>query len=132
MTRRATARFCSAAEAAALIPDGATVLVDGSGGGVNEASALLAAVEARFLAEHAPRDLTLVHVAGMGDGAGGGIDRFAHRGLVRRVIGGTGDGHRACRRWRRARRSRRTAFPRARCRSCCARSPDTAPACSPT
>ncbi|GAA4158472.1 acyl CoA:acetate/3-ketoacid CoA transferase [Phytohabitans flavus] len=88
MTRRATARFCSAAEAAALIPDGATVLVDGSGGGVNEASALLAAVEARFLAEHAPRDLTLVHVAGMGDGAGGGIDRFAHRGLVRRVIGG--------------------------------------------
>ena len=83
-----TVRICDAAEAAALVPDGATVLVDGSGGGVNEPAAVLAALEERFLGEAHPRDLTLVHVSGMGDGQGGGIDRFAHEGMVRRVIGG--------------------------------------------
>lgn len=81
-------RICDAAEAAALVPDGATVLVDGSGGGVNEPAAVLAGLEARFLAESRPRDLTLVHISGMGDGKGGGIDRFSHPGMVRKVIGG--------------------------------------------
>lgn len=81
-------RICDAAEAAALVPDGATVLVDGSGGGVNEPAAVLAGLEERFLAHGGPRGLTLVHVSGMGDGHGGGIDRFAHPGMVRRVIGG--------------------------------------------
>lgn len=81
-------RICDASEAAALVRDGASVLVDGSGGGVNEPGAVLAALEARFLAGSAPRDLTVVHVSGMGDGNGGGIDRFAHEGMVRRVIGG--------------------------------------------
>lgn len=81
-------RICAAAEAAALVADGATVLVDGSGGGVNEPAAVLAALEARFLAEAHPRELTLLHVSGMGDGRGGGVDRFAHRGMVKRVIGG--------------------------------------------
>jgi len=75
-------------EAAALVPDGATVLVDGSGGGVNEPGLVLAALERRFLSEGHPRDLTVIHVSGMGDGHGGGIDRFAHDGMVRRVIGG--------------------------------------------
>ncbi|WP_377105342.1 acyl CoA:acetate/3-ketoacid CoA transferase [Propionicimonas sp. T2.31MG-18] len=77
-----------AAEAAKLVRDGDTVLVDGSGGGVNEPGAILAALEARFLSEGHPRDLTLIHVSGMGDGHGGGIDRFSHAGMVRRVIGG--------------------------------------------
>lgn len=81
-------KICEASEAVALIPDGATVLVDGSGGGINEPATVLAALEARFLAEQHPRDLTLLHVSGMGDGHGGGIDRFAHRGMVHRVIGG--------------------------------------------
>lgn len=81
-------RICGAAKAAALVPDGATVLVDGSGGGVNEPAAVLSALEARFLAEQHPRELTLIHVSGMGDGHGGGIDRFAHDGMIRRVIGG--------------------------------------------
>jgi propionate CoA-transferase len=80
--------MCDASEAAALVPDGATVLVEGSGGGVNEPTAVLAALEQRFLAESHPRDLTLVHISGMGDGQGGGMDRFAHEGMARRVIGG--------------------------------------------
>jgi propionate CoA-transferase len=77
-----------AAGAAALVRDGATVVVDGSGGGVNEPGAVLQGLEARFLAEQSPRDLTVVHVSGMGDSQGGGIDRFAHDGMERRVIGG--------------------------------------------
>lgn len=81
-------RLCDAASAVALVRDGATVLVDGSGGGVNEPGALLAALEERFLTTGHPRDLTIVHISGMGDGHGGGIDRFAHPGMVRRVIGG--------------------------------------------
>jgi propionate CoA-transferase len=78
----------SAAAAAALVPDGATVLVDGSGGGVNEPDLVLAALETRFLHEGHPAQLTVVHPSGMGDGEGGGIDRLAHEGLVRRAIGG--------------------------------------------
>lgn len=77
-----------AAGAAALVRDGATVVVDGSGGGVNEPGEILQGLEARFLEERSPRDLTVVHVSGMGDAQGGGIDRFAHDGMVRRVIGG--------------------------------------------
>lgn len=80
--------FAAADEAAGLIPDGAAVMVDGSGGGVNEPAAVLRAIEERFLRGDGPRDLTVLHVSGVGDGHGGGIDRFAHQGLVRRVIGG--------------------------------------------
>jgi len=83
-----TVKTCEAAAAAAMVLDRATVLVDGSGGGVNEPGAILAALEKRFLDEGHPRDLTLIHVSGMGDGQGGGIDRFSHAGMVRRVIGG--------------------------------------------
>ncbi|MGH8890318.1 MAG: acyl CoA:acetate/3-ketoacid CoA transferase [Acidothermaceae bacterium] len=81
-------KILSAVDAADLVRDGATVLVDGSGGGVNEPAAVLAGIEERFLADGHPRALTLVHVSGMGDGHGGGIDRFSHAGMVRRVIGG--------------------------------------------
>lgn len=81
-------RICDPADAAAMVADGATVLVDGSGGGVNEPAAVLSGLQARFLADGHPRNLTLVHVSGMGDGQGGGVDRFAHPGMVKRVIGG--------------------------------------------
>ena len=86
--RAGMVRIYDAAQAAALVPDGATLLVDGSGGGVNEPAAVLAGLEERFLTQQHPRDLTLVHISGMGDGHGGGIDRFSHRGMVRKVIGG--------------------------------------------
>lgn len=81
-------KFCSAAEAAELIQDGSTVMVDGSGGGVNEPTAILEAVESRFLESGFPKDLSVFHVSGMGSGNGDGIDRFAHPGMTTRVIGG--------------------------------------------
>ncbi|WP_219469167.1 acyl CoA:acetate/3-ketoacid CoA transferase [Nonomuraea rhizosphaerae] len=80
-------KVVTAEQAVALVASGATVLVDGSGGGVNEPDLLLRALERRFLKTGQPRGLTLVHPAGIGDGRGGGMDRFAHEGMVRRVIG---------------------------------------------
>lgn len=67
--------------------DGATVVVTGSGGGVNEPRALLAALEQRFAATQAPSDLLLYHPNGLGDGAGGGTEVFAHPGFLRRAVG---------------------------------------------
>lgn len=83
-----SARFMSAAEAAALIPDGATVGLIGGGGGLCEAGLLHEAAEARFLATGAPRGLTLLHALGLGDRDRTGVNRFAHEGMVRKVIGG--------------------------------------------
>jgi propionate CoA-transferase len=77
----------TAMEAVQSIRTGATVAVTGSGGGVNDPSTLLAALEQCFLTSGEPRDLTLYHPTGMGDAHGGGTERFAHSGMVRRVYG---------------------------------------------
>jgi propionate CoA-transferase len=74
-------------EMAALIGDGATVAITGAGGGLVEADTLLAAIEARFLGTGHPRDLTIVHAQGLGDGERRGLNRLAYPGLIRRVIG---------------------------------------------
>ena len=74
--------------AATLIADGATLALSGSGGGLIEADGVYQAIEARFLATGHPRDLTLVHALGIGDAKQRGLTRFAHPGMVRRVIGG--------------------------------------------
>jgi propionate CoA-transferase len=81
-------RWTTAREAVARIPDGATVAVTGSGGGLVEPDVILAAIEASFLEIGHPRELTVVHALGIGDGRGSGLGRLAHEGLVRRVIGG--------------------------------------------
>ncbi|GAB5511262.1 MAG: acyl CoA:acetate/3-ketoacid CoA transferase [Hyphomicrobiales bacterium] len=78
----------SAMECAGLVSDGATIAVTGNGGGMLEPDAIFAALEARFLATGHPKNLTLIHALGIGDGKALGISRFAHKGMVRRVIGG--------------------------------------------
>lgn len=70
------------------IKDGATVAVSGAGGGLLEPEAVLEAFERAFLEGGVPRDLTLVHTLGMGNRVDKGINRFAHKGMVRKVIGG--------------------------------------------
>jgi acyl CoA:acetate/3-ketoacid CoA transferase len=81
-------KFMSAESAVAMIGDGGTVALVGGGGGLVEASCLHEAVERRFLATGHPRDLTVIHALGIGDRRSRGMNRFAHEGLVKRVIGG--------------------------------------------
>ena len=57
-------KVTSASEAAALVPDGATLGTIGGGGGLVEADALLAAVEARFLTTGSPTGLRVIHSLG--------------------------------------------------------------------
>ncbi len=80
------ARFLTAAQAAALIEDGATVAISGNGAGMVSAEAVFAALEERFVSTGHPRDLTLVHSLGLGDRDARGTNRFAHEGMLRKVI----------------------------------------------
>jgi len=81
-------RVVTASEAADLIPDAATVAVCGCLS-VLEPDAVLRGIEARFLRDGHPRDLTVIHPVMVASAKGTGINRFAHDGLMRRVIGGS-------------------------------------------
>ena len=81
-------KIVPAEAAAALVRDGCVVGVTGGGGGLVEPDAILEAIEERFLETGAPNNLTLVHALGLGDRARRGVNRFAHAGMVKRVIGG--------------------------------------------
>ncbi|MFT5112073.1 MAG: propionate CoA-transferase [Parasphingorhabdus sp.] len=81
-------KFCSAADAAKLIVDGDTIGLIGGGGGLVEATLLHSVVEQRFLETGHPRNLTCLHALGIGDREQRGMNRFAHEGMVNRVIGG--------------------------------------------
>jgi acyl CoA:acetate/3-ketoacid CoA transferase len=79
-------QFFSAADAAELVRDGQTVAISGNGAGMISAERIFAALETRFLETGHPKDLTLVHSLGLGDREALGTNRFAHEGMVRKVI----------------------------------------------
>ncbi|HET8745828.1 MAG TPA: CoA-transferase [Ramlibacter sp.] len=83
-------KFITAAEAAATVPSGATVVV---GGMVSMAvpEAVLKALGERFEAEAAPRDLTmfLPNRQGWKSEPKTGVEHLAHEGMVKRVITAT-------------------------------------------
>lgn len=81
-------RIVTASEAARLVPDGATVALCGCLS-LLEPDAILQGIEARFLQDGHPRDLTVIHPVMVASRKGTGINRFAHDGLMRRVIGGS-------------------------------------------
>lgn len=77
-----------AAEAAALVKDGATIAVSSSSG-LGCPDAVLAALGARFAAEGHPRGLTSVHPIAAGDMFGTmGVDHLAQNGMLARILGG--------------------------------------------
>ena len=76
-----------ARDAAAMIADGSNVWLVAGGGGINEPYYFLKELEAEFLEKGHPRALNLWHSAGIGDKEGGGADRFAHEGMVKKVVG---------------------------------------------
>jgi propionate CoA-transferase len=80
-------KIVSADDAIALIQDGDTLCVSGFVG-TGTPEELIIALEKRFLATGTPRDLTLVFAAAPGDGCDKGVNRLAHEGLIKRVIGG--------------------------------------------
>lgn len=73
--------------AVALVADDATLAVGGTGSLLQVPETLLAALERRWERDGGPRDLDVVHVMGLGDHEGRGIDHIAIPGLVRRFIG---------------------------------------------
>ena len=81
-------KFMTAEEAVSLIPDDATLSITGGGGGLCEAMLLQEAIETRFLETGHPKNMTLIHALGIGNRQGSGVGRFAHSGMVRKVIGG--------------------------------------------
>ena len=80
-------KIVSPAQAVAIIRDGDTIACSGFVG-TGTPDELILALEKRFLETGNPRDLTLVFAAAPGDGKERGLNRLAHDGMVKRVIGG--------------------------------------------
>nr|WP_130861645.1 CoA-transferase [Bacilliculturomica massiliensis] len=80
-------RVMSAEEAAELVQDGQTIVTGGFVGS-SCPEALSKGLEMRFLKTGKPEGLTLIYAAAQGNRDGSGADHFAHRGMVKRVIGG--------------------------------------------
>lgn len=75
-------------EAAELVGEGQTLFVGGSGGGIQEPTALLEALGERFDDTGSPTGLHLWHASGVGNRESTGLSLVAREGMLRRVVGG--------------------------------------------
>src|SRR6478735_5529543 len=80
-------KIVSADEALAVVRDGDTVAFSGFVG-IGTPDELILALVRRFETTGAPKDLTLMFAAAPGDGKERGLNRLAHKGLLKRVVGG--------------------------------------------
>lgn len=74
-------------EAAEMVKD-EDLLVTGGFVGSSAPETLSNAIEKLFLETGHPKNITLVHAAGQGDGKGKGADHYAHEGMIKRVVAG--------------------------------------------
>ncbi len=82
-------QIVTAQEAAAVVRNGDTLLIGGSGGGHAVPDALMAALGQRYATTGKPEKLTALHPVGLGDGIDKGAGHLAHEGLLARVVSGT-------------------------------------------
>ncbi len=80
-------RLVTAAEAVRQVPDGATLIVGGSGAGHSLPQLFIDTLADVFNSDGSPRDLTTVRVVGIGDFADRGFSQLALPGLMKRTIG---------------------------------------------
>src|SRR4051794_18397154 len=82
-------KVLSAMDAAALVPDSATLTVSSSSG-LGCPDAVLAAIGERFAGSGHPRNLTSIHPIAAGDMYGvKGVDHLAQEGLLAKVLAGS-------------------------------------------
>jgi propionate CoA-transferase len=81
-------KVISARAAIDLIQPGQTLAIHGAGGGNVEPDLLIRTLAEKFAERGEPRDLTLVHVSGLGNWKDSGINQLTGEGLIRRDIGG--------------------------------------------
>lgn len=80
-------KVVTAEEAVSVIQNNDTVAFGGFVG-VGFAEDIAITLEKRFKETGSPKDLTLIYAAGMGDGKSKGLNHIAHKGLLKKVIGG--------------------------------------------
>ncbi|MGD2059579.1 MAG: CoA-transferase [Acidimicrobiia bacterium] len=80
-------RLVTAEEAVRAVPDGATLIIGGSGAGHALPQRFIDTLADVYGQEGSPRDLTTVRVVGIGDFADRGFSQLALPGLQRRTIG---------------------------------------------
>ena len=78
-------RLVTPAEAVREVPDGATLIVGGSGAGHSLPQLFIDTLAEVFTSEGRPRDLTTVRVVGIGDFADRGFSQLALPGLMKRT-----------------------------------------------
>jgi len=80
-------RLVSTQDAVRAVPDGATLLIGGSGAGHALPQLFIDTLADLYSSEGSPRDLTTVRVVGIGDFADRGFSQLALPGLMKRTIG---------------------------------------------
>ncbi|MFC1923212.1 hypothetical protein ACFLY4_07980 [Chloroflexota bacterium] len=73
-------------KAVAIIQDGDSILIGGSRGWYAVAESLIIDLERRYLDTGVPKDISILHPVGIGDGIDQGVNHLAHRGLLKRIV----------------------------------------------